>query len=45
MTTVLQQVNSQMGDLVEKVEHTVVQAPQEWRSAGAGTLWHPEAAK
>ena len=42
MTTGLQQLNSQMGDLAEKVEHTVVQVRNSGGGAGAGTIWHPD---
>ena len=42
MTTVLQQLNSQMGDLVEKVEHSMVQVRSSGGGAGAGTIWHPD---
>ena len=42
MTTVLQQLNAEMGDLVEKVKHSMVQVRTSGGEAGAGTIWHSD---
>ena len=42
MTTVLQRLNSEMGDLVENVENSIVQVRNGGGGAGAGTIWHAD---
>ena len=42
VTTVLEQINAEMGDLVEKVNNGMVQVRNGRGGAGAGTIWHPD---
>ena len=42
MTTVLQQLNTEIGDLVEKLEHSIVEVRNNGERVGAGTIWHPD---
>ena len=42
MTTVLQQLNTEMGDLVEKVKHSMEQVRTSGGGACAGTIWHSD---
>ena len=42
MSSVLQQVNTQMGELVEEVERSLVQVRSTGGGAGAGTIWHSD---
>ena len=41
MSTILQQLNAQMGEVVEKVGHSLVQVSNSGRGVGAGTIGIP----
>jgi len=42
MRTILEQLNDEMADLVEKVKPSLVQVRNDRYGAGAGTIWHPQ---
>ena len=42
MSTLLQQLNAEMAEVVERAERSLVQVRNEGRGAGAGTIWHPD---
>ncbi len=42
MTTLLQQVNDELGDLVTGVKRSLVQVQSGDRGGGAGSIWHPD---
>ena len=42
MTAVLQQLNAELGALVDKVESAMVQVREGGGGAGAGTIWHSD---
>ena len=42
MTTLLQQVNEELGDLVTGVRRSLVQIQSGDRGGGAGSIWHPD---
>ena len=42
MTTLLQQVNDELGDLVTGVRRSLVKIQSGDRGGGAGSIWHPE---
>ncbi len=42
MTTLLQQVNDELGGLVAGVKRSLVQVQCGERSGGAGSIWHPD---
>jgi serine protease Do len=41
-STVLEQLNGEMAEVVEKVRRSLVQVSTGRRGVGAGTIWHPE---
>ena len=42
VTTLLQELDKEMADVVEKVGRSLVQVRTGGRGVGAGTIWHPQ---
>ena len=42
MSTVAQQLNDEMAEVLEVVAHSLVQVHSDGSGAGAGTVWHPD---